>query len=123
MLSLSHIVEFKQNISFNELKNEYKKADIFVFLTLNEGFGLPLVEAMSMGTPILTSDLPIHKEITNNTQIYANPYDVNDIKKYLLKFYNKEIDTNKLSKDGLKCSQNYTWEKYIKEIREVINEN
>ena len=67
---------YKKDISFEELKQEYRKADVFMFITLIEGFGLPLVEAMSMGVPIITSGKSIHKEITGNTQIYVNPESV-----------------------------------------------
>ena len=113
-------VTFKINLSFEDLKKEYKNADLILHLTLIEGFGLPLIEAMSLGTPVLTSDLPIHKEITMEHQAYADPYSVNEITKKIEELTKDKKHRKEMSKQGKIDSKNYSIKKYIKEIKEVI---
>jgi glycosyltransferase involved in cell wall biosynthesis len=59
--------------------NLYSHATLFVFPTLYEGFGLPVIEAMSYGIPVLTSDIPIMREVGEDAALYADPKNPQDI--------------------------------------------
>lgn len=73
------------------LKQYYKQADIFVFPSLYEGFGLPPLEALAAGCKkIICSDIPAIREIYNNSILYFNPYDVNDISRILIQVNNEK---------------------------------
>ena len=59
----------------------YKYAKLLIFPSLYEGFGLPPLEAMTIGIPVLASDIPVLKEICDNAVYFFNPYDVEDMAK------------------------------------------
>jgi glycosyltransferase involved in cell wall biosynthesis len=101
-----------------------KNAEAFISLSLYEGFGLPAIEAMSAGCPVIVSDIPAHKEVCGNAAIYANPYDVDDVKKQLeLVLNNHELKQELIiaSKENLK---RFNWfnsaNKVLKNINETI---
>ena len=54
----------------------YGEASLFVFLSLDEGFGMPCLEALHFGTPILASDIPVFREILRDQAWYADPHSV-----------------------------------------------
>jgi glycosyltransferase involved in cell wall biosynthesis len=62
----------------------YKFADLFVFPSLFEGFGLPPLEAVSLGCPVILSDIPILREIFGEAGFYFNPYSEEDLAKAIL---------------------------------------
>lgn len=68
----------------NELKNLYKKAYCFIFPSLNEGFGMPPLEAMKYGTPVIATNMTAVPEVCGDAAIYINPYSVEDIKSKIL---------------------------------------
>jgi glycosyltransferase involved in cell wall biosynthesis len=68
----------------------YKFADLFVFPSLFEGFGLPPLEAVSLGCPVILSDIPILREIFGEAGFYFNPYSEEDLAKTILKLISDE---------------------------------
>jgi glycosyltransferase involved in cell wall biosynthesis len=63
----------------------YKYADLFVFPSLFEGFGLPPLEAVSLGCPVILSDIPILREIFSDAGLYFNPYSEDNLSNTILK--------------------------------------
>jgi len=95
-----------------ELINLYQNAIALVTPSLMEGFGLPVLEAMSLRCLVLASGIPALKEITADNAIYFNPQDENDI--YLkLKDFLENVDKYREEKidKALKKSQQFSWEK------------
>lgn len=68
----------------------YKFADLFVFPSLFEGFGLPPLEAVSLGCPVILSDIPILREIFGEAGFYFNPHSEEDLAKAILKVLSDE---------------------------------
>jgi glycosyltransferase involved in cell wall biosynthesis len=66
-------------VSDSELRALYQGADCFVFPSLYEGFGLPPLEAMAMGTPVVTSNVASLPEICGNAAMYVDPEQIDDI--------------------------------------------
>lgn len=62
-----------------ELLSLYKHADLFVFPSLIEGFGLPPLEAVAMGCPVVLSDIEVHKEVFGEAGLYFNPHSPEDM--------------------------------------------
>lgn len=89
-----------------ELLAQYILSDMLVFVSLYEGFGLPIVEANAVGRPVITSDLCSMPEVANNAACLVDPYDVNDIKK-CVKFIvdNQEIREALISKGLLNAER------------------
>lgn len=65
----------------DDLISFYCNSLFFVSVSFYEGFGLPPLEAMSCGCPVLVSDIPAHREICGDAALYCDPYDINDIAK------------------------------------------
>jgi glycosyltransferase involved in cell wall biosynthesis len=80
---LNHNIIVKGYVSDAELSSLIANAEAFVYMSFYEGFGLPPVEAMNLGCPVIVSDIPAHREVCGNGVLYANPYDVEDIKRRL----------------------------------------
>lgn len=91
----------------------------FVSASLEEGFGLPLLEAMSCETQCLVSNISAYKELGVDTISYFDPHDESDIKEKLLSVMAKEIDTDMVEKAHTR-SRNYTWEQTAKKVLEVF---
>lgn len=68
-----------QSVPLAELRTLYSCADLFLFPSLYEGFGLPPVEAMKCGTPVVASDIPTLREVLGENAHYCNPYSVPSI--------------------------------------------
>ena len=103
-----------------EIKDLYKKSVAFVFPTLAEGFGLPPMEAIEAGTLVVLSDIPVLKEVYQNSAIYFDPLDVFSIKETLEETINI---SDKERKVRIKFSQNfvkrYSWAKMARETLNV----
>ena len=109
-------VRFLTNISDEELASYYQNAELFVFPSLYEGFGIPVIEAMSANLVCVLSDIPVFREIGDDSVIYVNPKDVNSIKDGIskgLKLENKSIEYKKL--------KIFNWESSADKIIEMLN--
>ncbi|KLV66672.1 glycosyltransferase family 1 protein [Citrobacter murliniae] len=74
-LGLSDKVKFVHEISFNELKVLYSESRALIYPSLDEGFGIPPIEAMASNTPVIVSDIPVFHEILADAVLYVNPDD------------------------------------------------
>ena len=77
--TLPQDVIFLNYVPDDELFELYSNADAFVYPALYEGFGIPPIEAMSCGTPVLTSNITSLPEVCGNAAAYCDPYNVDDI--------------------------------------------
>ena len=97
----------------------YKKAKIFIFPSLYEGFGLPLLEAMNMECPVLCSNTSCFPEIVNDAAILFDPSDIESIKHSLEQnIYDDKLLID-LKKKGNKNLSKYSWEKCTFETEEI----
>jgi glycosyltransferase involved in cell wall biosynthesis len=72
-------IRFTGIVGDQELKQLYANASLFLFPSLYEGFGLPVLEAMSFSLPIIVSDIPVFKELFGTSVTYFNPISIDDI--------------------------------------------
>ncbi len=96
-------IEFTNDFNLNdgEIKDEYRKADIVAFCSIYEGFGLPIIEAQAMHTPVVTSNLSPMKEVAGGGAMLVNPEDILSIKDGILRIINDESLRNELITQGL----------------------
>ena len=103
-----------------ELANLYSNAIALVMPSLMEGFGLPVLEAMSLRCLVVCSNIPSFKEIASNSAIYFKPEDANDIKETMKSVYlNNEKYRKEKLEPAFKRSQKYSWEKAAVETLNV----
>ncbi|WMJ79717.1 glycosyltransferase family 1 protein [Clostridium sp. MB40-C1] len=95
----------------NDLPIFYNGCEVFVYPSLYEGFGLPPLEAMSCGTPVITSNITSIPEVVKDSGILINPYDENELSNSLEKVLSDEIFRKFLGKKGFERSSSFSWEK------------
>ena len=98
-------------VSDEELAKIYNLASLFVYPSFYEGFGLPPLEAMACGTPVITSNVSSLPEVGGDAVIYCDPYEINHIKeKIALVLHDKNLQKEMIAK-GLNRAKEFTWEK------------
>ena len=106
-------------INEEELPIAYAGALAYVIPSLSEGFGLPPLEAMSCGTPVLSSNISAMPEILGDAALYFDPYNVNDMAKAMKKIVEDKDLQSDLSKAGLEQAKKYDWGLTAKKTLEV----
>jgi len=127
IFSMQDLKENKKNIIFtgyvddNELITLYQNALLFVYPSFYEGFGLPPLEAMAHGCPVVVSQTSSLPEICGDAAYYINPYDINDISHGIKEVLKDSILRNKLIKNGNKRVSLFNWENSAKKLIETIS--
>ena len=103
----------------NDLKHYYKNVRLFVYPSRYEGFGIPLVESMRMGCPIITSSGGALKEIGGDGLTYFDPDNTDEIKFNLESIIYDETKLENLINYGFERCENYSWKKCAKETYDV----
>lgn len=85
-------------------------AKVFIYPSFYEGFGLPVLEALSLGIPTITSNISSLPEVGEEAVIYINPYDIEDISENLKLLLDDKAMRESLSKQGLSQAAKFTWE-------------
>jgi glycosyltransferase involved in cell wall biosynthesis len=109
-------------IPVNELPFFYSGAELFVFLSLYEGFGLPVLEAMACGCPVITSNISSLPEIAGDAGIIVNPYSLEESSTSILNTLSDEILKSEKRKKGIERASLFSWEKCARETLEVYRE-
>ena len=118
-LSLEGAVMPVGYLEAEELPLAYAAAEAFVFCSLSEGFGMPLLEAMASGVPIVTSNTGTLAEIVGDSAIRVDPYSVDAIAEGLQRVLTSEPMRRDLSQRGRQRVEAFSWEKSAKHMREI----
>ncbi len=95
----------------------YKMADVFAFPSLYEGFGVPILEAFSARTVVVTSDIMPHKEIASDSALYFSPTDIDQCEKTLYDgLVNVRIRESILTRENQQLER-FSWQKSAQELR------
>ena len=104
-------VQFTGVLSDDKLRGIYAAADLLVFPSLYEGFGLPPLEAMACGTPVACSRAASLPEVCGNAVEYFDPQDSKDIAEKVLKLIQDGKRRKSLKNEGLKRVKGFSWDK------------
>ena len=118
--NLSEKVILPGFISKEESKVYYKNASIYVFPSLDEGFGIPILEALSFSIPTICSDIKVFKEIGNNSVEFFKAGDPNSLASKIRFLLNDEDTRKKLAKNGLEHIKKFNRKNFIKGFEEFI---
>ncbi len=104
------------------LYNLYKNAKLFVFPSLYEGFGLPPLEAMACGCPVVVSNVASLPEVCGDAGYYVDPYCVESIAEGIYQVLTDESLRQSLIQKGLERAALFSWEKSAREHLKVFEE-
>ena len=119
-LGLKGQVIFPGYAEVHDLPFFYNACKLFCYPSFYEGFGLPPLEAMACGTPVISSNVTSMPEILEDAAYYIDPYNTNDIYEKLLHLIEDDDFRNKLAFKGLMHSCKYTWKKTALETIDIL---
>lgn len=108
-LKLENKVRFLGRVSDLELITLYSMADIFAFPSFFEGFGIPPLEAMACGAPIITSDTSSLPEVVGDAAILVNPHDIDALSHAITRLIDNEGLREELRQKGFQRIQHFSW--------------
>jgi len=106
-------------LTVQELKMIYNCADIFVYPSKYEGFGIPILEAMACGTPVLASGTSSIPEVGGNAALYFDPNSYEDLYTKLKELIESEVLKKRLIKSGYENIKRFSWEKNVGKLCEI----
>ncbi|MDP9954764.1 glycosyltransferase involved in cell wall biosynthesis [Epilithonimonas hungarica] len=112
-------VQFLSGVSMEELAGIYKLAEIFIYPSFFEGFGIPVIEALFSETVVITSNTSCLPEAGGPDSVYVNPYNVNDIKAKILFLWENESERKRRTEKGLQFVQKFNDEVIADEMMKV----
>jgi glycosyltransferase involved in cell wall biosynthesis len=115
-------IHFLHHVSDDDLRLLYAGATATVFPSLYEGFGLPVLESMACGTPVICSNITSLPEVGGDAAIYIDPLDNQSIINALLAFENNIVDRQALVEQGIKQAAKFTWEQCARETAWVYEQ-
>lgn len=111
-----HLIGFADE---SDLPALYSAASCFAFPSLYEGFGLPILEAMGCGTPVVTSDKSSLPEVAGDAALIVDPYKVDDLTHAIHRLVNDDSLRQTLIAKGYQRAEAFTWEKSARHLREI----
>jgi glycosyltransferase involved in cell wall biosynthesis len=105
-----------------DLEQLYRRAAIFAFPSLDEGFGMPVLDAMARGVPVLTSSVSAMPEVAAEAGLLVDPHDVTSIAEGLRRLTVDTALRERLTRAGLARIQEFSWEKSVEATWKVYQE-
>lgn len=112
-------IHFMDFIDDQELVYLYNAASLLCYPSLFEGFGLPVLEAMACGTPVITSNISSLPEVGGDAARYIDPDNIEDISNKITQILTDQIVLKAMSKKSLKQAKKFSWEKCARETYQV----
>jgi len=119
---ISPFVKFTGLVPYEGVPKLYAQSDLFVFPSLAESFGYPVVEAMASGLPVIASDVPICREICGKAAIYINPLNARDLAEKILMMRGNPQRRKELGEAGRKRAEElFDWNDHVQRLLKLID--
>jgi len=128
IIERNHIENIRENIVMpgyivnSDLPSIYNSAFVFLYTSLRESFGIPLLEAMACGTPVITSNTSSMPEIGGDDAILVNPENSEEITQMMLRLESDKLFYNKQKEIGLERAKQFSWRKTAEALLKLYNE-
>jgi glycosyltransferase involved in cell wall biosynthesis len=119
---LHNYVRFLGYLPEETLAVMYRLAGVFVFPSLYEGFGLPPLEAMASGTPVVTSNVSSLPEVAGDAAVLVDPYDPQAIADGIYRVLTDEKLRRALIHKGIARAGQFSWEQSVRRVRQIYGE-
>jgi glycosyltransferase involved in cell wall biosynthesis len=116
------VVRFMGFVPFDTLRCFYESAAAFVFVSRYEGFGLPPLEAMACGTPVVTSNVSSLREVVGDSAVQVNPENVFEIARGIKEVLLDEELRATLIRCGREQARRFSWERTAREVLDIYRE-
>lgn len=120
--NLADCITYLGKPSFEELIKLYNAADVLIAPSLYEGFGLTILEAMSCGTPVITSNVTSLPEVAGEAAILVEPQNINEIVAAVTRLYAQPLERQSLIEKGLARVKQFTWSKTAAQVAQVYQQ-
>ncbi|HNR86555.1 MAG TPA: glycosyltransferase family 1 protein, partial [Taishania sp.] len=117
---LQQEIVFTGHLALDELTQIMGAAKLLTYIPYFEGFGIPLVEAMKCGVPLLSGNLTSLPEVAGNAAEYCNPFDVDEITQKLVDLDQNTHRLTELSQLSLERASQFSWDKAAMEVARVL---
>ncbi len=121
-LGVSEFVHFTGFIPFEKLLAYYRSAAVFVAPSLYEGFGLPVLEAMACGCPVICSAIPVFKEVAGDAALSFEPLDTAGLASQIARLVSDTGLADSLRKKGLETARQYSWRSAAEQTYAVLRQ-
>ena len=115
---LEQRVRVLSDIDDEEMRLAYSCAAGFVFPSLDEGFGIPLLEAMACGTPVIASDIPVFREVARDAAVYFDPHDDEALAETMMRVLD-ESTRRDLVEAGRRRVRDFSWNEAARRLVDV----
>lgn len=122
MAQMKESVKYSGFVSDEELAILYNQASLFVYPSIYEGFGIPPLESMACGTPVVCSYASSVPEVGGDAVVYCNPLNVEDIKEKIEMVLSDEALQQEMLQKGLQRAQMFSWKKAAEKHVEIFEE-
>jgi glycosyltransferase involved in cell wall biosynthesis len=119
---VQHDVRFLGYVSIDVLRIFFDMAKVFVFPSLYEGFGLPPLEAMAHGTPVVASNITALPEVVGNAALMVNPENVFEISRALLRVLTDQALRERMKAAGLEQAQRFSWDASVRRMLQLYEQ-
>ena len=120
-LDLDETVVLSGFVSDAELSALYRSASVFCYPSFDEGFGLPVLEAMACGCPVVSSGIPALREVGGDAPIYIDPKSTQSIASALRKVAENKRYRETMARRGIDRAKRFSWNKAALDVFKVIN--
>lgn len=114
--NLEQRIHFLKGLSIEELAMLYQSASVFVYPSIFEGFGIPLLEALYSKVPVITTHDGVFPEAAGPSSLYVEPYDVTDLQKKITTILSDSALANEMKKNGYDYAQRFNDESIAKQM-------
>jgi glycosyltransferase involved in cell wall biosynthesis len=119
---ISKLPALRRAVHTQKLHKHVRLASVFVFPSLYEGFGLPPLEAMASGTPVVTSNVSSMPEVTGDAAVLVDPYNVGSIVDGIARVLEDPALSAELRRKGIARAREFSWERSVKRTHRLYQE-
>lgn len=109
-------------VSNEDLPVIFHMASIFLFPSLREGFGIPIIEAMASGVPVITSNTSSMPEVSGGSACLINPRNTSELKEAIVKILSEDSYRNELIQKGLEQCRTFSWRQSAEDVLKIYEQ-